>query len=59
MKPFLRDLAGDEKGRERLVARFGRVVKERVPVVGGKKEKGGAGGGGGGEMVEVVYARNK
>ena len=67
LKPFLRDLAGDEKGRERLVARFGRVVKERVASVpvghsaGWKKEKGDAapGGGGAGEMVEVVYARNK
>ena len=51
------------------MARFGRVVKERVgaevvPLGGSKgwkKEKGApaASGGGSGEMVEVVYARNK
>jgi len=59
MMPFLRDLAGEQKERERLVARFGRVVKERVGMVGKGGKGGGGGGGGGGEMVEVVYARNK
>ncbi|CED83671.1 Uncharacterized conserved protein [Phaffia rhodozyma] len=66
LKPFIRDLSPDEKSLDRLIAKYGRVVKQREVLAGSlslkEKDRRARNGGSGaqeGPLVEWVYPRGR